>query len=147
MKALVLFDSNFGNTKIVAEAIGKELGDGSAIVSVSDFNPRQLEGTSLLVAGSPINAWRPSERMANFLDGLRQGQLNGIKAAAFDTRIKLFIHGDAASKISKKLESAGAEIISAPQAFIVRGKEGPLLEGETEKAREWAKSLKSRLNA
>ena len=68
-------------------------------------------------------------------------RLKGIKAATFDTRVKIFIHGDAAKKISQKLKEAGAEIITEPLAFYVRGKEGPLFEGEKEKAMEWAGTL------
>ncbi|MGB9597291.1 MAG: flavodoxin family protein [Candidatus Poribacteria bacterium] len=142
MKALVIFDTNFGNTKMIAESIAKELGNDAKAISVSDFNIKELDGINLLVVGSPIIGWRPSERMGKFLESLAKDQLKGIKAIAFDTRVKLFIHGDAAGKISKKLEEAGAEIISKPMAFFVKGKEGPLLDGEIEKATEWAKRLK-----
>ncbi len=79
--------------------------------------------------------------MGRFLESLSKDQLKGIKAAAFDTRVKLFIHGDAAKKIAKALEDAGAEIVAEPQAFFVKGKEGPLLDGEIERASQWAKSL------
>lgn len=142
MKALVIFDTNFGNTKMIAETIAKELGNDTKAISVSDFNIKDLEGIELFVVGSPIIGWRPSERMGKFLDSLTKDQLKGIKATAFDTRVKLFIHGDAAGKISKKLDEAGAEIIAKPMAFFVKGKEGPLLDGEIEKAIQWAKRLK-----
>lgn len=142
MKALVIFDTNFGNTKMIAEAIAKELDNDTKAISVSDFNVKDLEGLELIVVGSPIIGWRPSEKMGKFLDSLTKGQLKGIKAIAFDTRVKLFIHGDAAGKISKKLNEAGAEIIAKPMAFFVKGKEGPLFDGEIEKAMQWAKGLK-----
>jgi hypothetical protein len=83
--------------------------------------------------------------MGKFLDTLIAGQLEGKKAAAFDTRVKLFIHGDAAKKIAKKLEEAGAKIVADSQGFIVQGKEGPLLDGEVERAAEWAASIKRNL--
>jgi len=141
MKALVIFDSNLGNTKIIAETIAKELGEGTKIVSVSDFNINELGGINLLVAGSPIIGWKPSEKMGKFLASLGREQLKGLKAATFDTRVKIF-HGDAAKKISQKLIEAGAEIVGKPQAFFVKGKEGPLVNGEIEKAAKWAKSIK-----
>lgn len=142
MKTLIIFDSNFGNTKIIAETIAKEL--NAKAVSVSDFDTKDLEGIDLLVVGSPINAWRPSEKMIKFLAGLNSGQLNGLKAAAFDTRVKIFFHGDAAKKIEKYLKEAGAKIIIEPQAFFVNGKEGPLIDGQIEKAIEWARMMKSK---
>jgi len=142
MKTLVIFDSNFGNTKIIAETIAKEL--PAKAIAVSEFDTKELEGIDLFVVGSPINAWRPSEKMITFLAGLVKGQLKGVKAAAFDTRVKIFIHGDAAKKIANYLKGAGAEIIVEPEAFFVKGKEGPLLDGEIEKAKEWARTIKSK---
>ncbi len=146
MKALVIFDSIFGNTKKIAETISNELGKDSKVLSVSDFNSKDLEGTNLIVVGSPIIGWKPSEKMGQFLSDLSEGQLKGIKAAVFDTRIKSFMSGDALKKISKELIRAGAEISVKPQAFFVKGKEGPLFEGEVNKAIEWAKSIKATLD-
>lgn len=147
VKVLVVYDSNFGNTKVVAETISDVLGKGSKTLAVSEFKSKDMEGVELLVAGSPINGWRPTERMMQFLENLGQDSLKGIKASSFDTRINIFFHGDAAEKIAKGLLAAGAEIISQPQAFFVSGKEGPLKDGEKEKAKEWAKRLKKRIGA
>ncbi|MHB1337170.1 MAG: flavodoxin family protein [Candidatus Humimicrobiaceae bacterium] len=144
MKALVVFDSNLGNTKIIAETIAKELGEDAKAISSSDLNIKDLEGIDLIVAGSPIIGWKPTEKMDKFLSDLNRDQLKGIKAASFDTRVKLFIHGDAMNKISEKLKNAGAEIIVKPQAFFVEGKETVLAGGEIEKAREWVKSIKTK---
>jgi flavodoxin len=143
VKALVIFDSILGNTKKIAETISKELGEDSKVLSVSDFNAKDLEGISLVVVGSPIIGWKPSENMGKFLLGLSEGQLKDIKAAVFDTRIKNFMSGDAIKKISKELIRTGAEISVKPHAFYVKGAEGPLFEGEVEKAIEWAKSIKA----
>lgn len=144
MKALVVFDSNLGNTKIIAETIAKELGEDAKAISSSDLNIKDLKGIDLIVAGSPIIGWKPSEKMYKFLSDLNRDQLKGIKAASFDTRVKLFIHGDAMNKISEKLKNAGAEIIVKPQAFFVQGKETVLAGGEIEKAAEWAKTIKTK---
>ncbi len=145
MKALVIFDSNFGNTRKIAEVIAKKL--KTKAVQVSKVTKDQMENLDLLIVGSPIIGWKPSEKMEKFLAGLKNGQLKNVKAAAFDTRVKLFIHGDAAGKISKALKNAGAEIIAQPKGFFVKGKEGPLLEGEIEKALEWASVISSSTNA
>lgn len=146
MKTLVVFDSNFGNTKLIAEKIAERFGEGAKSVFVNDFKDSDLAGAELLVLGSPIIGWKPSENMGKFLAKLEGARLKGIKAAAFDTRIKLFVHGDAAGKISKMLESARAEIVAGPQAFYVRGKEGPLFEGEIERAAAWAESVRTKLS-
>ncbi|MBI4976926.1 MAG: flavodoxin domain-containing protein [Spirochaetes bacterium] len=143
MKSAVIYDTSFGNTKKIAEVIARELGDGAAAVPVSDFEIASLDNIKLLVVGSPIIAWKPSERMAGFLAKLTPGHLIGKKAAAFDTRVKLFIHGDAVLKITEALKNAGAEMAANPEVFFVHGKQGPLYKGEIEKAVQWARLIKS----
>lgn len=143
MRGLVLYDSLYGNTRLVAEAIAGELGVEAR--SVADVRPGQLAGLDVLVVGSPINGWRPSERMGQFLFKLQPQQLRGLKIATFDTRMNVFFHGDAAKKISAGLERAGASPVSEPKWFVVKGKEGPLAEGELEKAKTWGRELRRAL--
>ncbi len=145
MTALVIFDTTYGNTKLVAEAVTQCLGEGARAVPVADLKEDDLSGIGLLVVGSPIIGWKPSENMDRFLASLSKGRLDGMKAAAFDTRVKKFISGDAAGKISRAIAGAGAEIIDKPKPFYVKGKEGPLLEGELERAKEWADLLKAKI--
>lgn len=142
MKALILYDSTYGNTKSVAETIARSLQSLPAkAVSVKDFRPRDLSADDVLIVGSPIQGWRPTPKITELLAGLAKDGLNGVKAAAFDTRVKLFIHGDAAKKMTAALKQGGAEIISKPMAFYVKGTEGPLLDGESGKAANWAQQL------
>lgn len=143
MRALVVYDSQFGNTKIIAEALAKEL--DAKLVSVADVSHDDLEGINFLVVGSPVNGWRPSKKMRSFLASLRKMQLTNVKATAFDTRVKIFLHGNAANKIARNLQSVGAEIVSKPHGFYTKGKRGPLLYGEIERAKEWAKIIKATL--
>lgn len=142
MKSLVIYYSHFGNTRVIAERIARQLGEDSRAISIDSFDMSYLKGVKLLVVGSPILGWMPYEKIQTFLNSLKPGELKGVKAVSFDTRVKLFIHGDAASKISKKLEEAGAEIIIQPQAFYVKGQSGPLFPGEIEKAKAWADMIK-----
>lgn len=143
MKAHIIYDSTYGNTKAVAESIARNLSPlSAAAVPVVDFDPRTLATDDLLVVGSPINGWRPTARISGLLAQLGgEGGLKGIKAAAFDTRVRFFIHGDAAKKMTRMLKSGGACIVSDPALFYVRGTEGPLRSGELEKAGAWAQIL------
>jgi flavodoxin len=144
MKILVLYDSTFGNTKLIAETIAKNIGENVPTKLVSEFSANDLNGVTCLIAGSPIIGWKPSENMAVFLASLKTGQLKGVKVTAFDTRVKFF-HGDAANKISKALEDAGGRLFASPQYFFVKGSQGPLFADEIEKAVSWAKALKKSL--
>lgn len=141
MEAVVVYESNFGNTRRIAEAISRGIGAGSHVVEAEKFNPGHLKPGSLLVVGSPINAWRPLPEVKGWLDALEPGSLSGMRAAAFDTRVKSFLHGDAAKKIAHALEAAGAEQAADPTGFYVEDKEGPLVEGELDRAEKWGAQL------
>jgi flavodoxin len=155
MKALVLYESFFGNTEKIAQAIGDAIGKSmeAEVRKVSEVKQEQLKGFNLLIAGSPTRAFSPSPATNRFLKNIPANGLEGVKAAAFDTRIseddanprwlrflmKLF--GYAAEPISKKLRKKGAEIIIAPEGFCVKDTKGPLKEGELERASTWAMQI------
>ncbi|MEA5454347.1 flavodoxin domain-containing protein [Sinomonas sp. JGH33] len=141
MEAVVVYESQFGNTRQIAEAISRGLGDGARAVVPDEVRPEKLAPGSLLVVGSPIVGWRPLEDIGAWLASMDPGSLKGLRAAAFDTRVRLFFHGDAAKKIARALDAAGAELVADPIWFYVEGKEGPLLDGELERAEQWGAHL------
>ncbi len=142
MKSLVIYDTIYGNTKIIAETVAKELGGDANIVALEDFVPDDLRDVRFLVIGSPVIAWNPTERMKDFIFSFKKHQFDGFRAAVFDTQIELFFHGDAASKIAIELARAGSIIVTDPIGFKVKGKRGPLKQGEVERAAAWARSLR-----
>jgi len=150
VSALVVFDSQSGNTRLIADAIADTLADalgqGTSAVPVNGIGPDSLTGVDLLVVGCPNIALRPSPRIQEFLHRLGHGSLRGIRAAAFDTRIRLPIHGDAAGRVSRALAAAGAHIAVKPTGFLVDGKTGPLAAGELDRARQWAGSITAALS-
>ena len=88
MKAIVMYDSAYGNTEQVAQAIGAALGDQGevGILRVGDARPERLAGLSLLIVGSPTQKFSPTGPTTGFLKSIPQGGLQGVKVAAFDTR-------------------------------------------------------------
>lgn len=145
MKALIVFDSNYGNTKLIAEGIAQELAPDAKAVAVNNLNKNDLEQMDLIIVGSPINAWRPTQSILWFIYRLNSMVRKGVKVAAFDTRVRSFISGNAAKKIANALSDIGFMVIDKPQGFYVKGKEGPLLSGEIERARSWAKNLRDQM--
>lgn len=139
MKVYVIYDSNFGNTKIIADTIAQELGGTS--LSIDNVKSGDLVDIDLLIVGSPINAWRPTKKVSHFLNSLSVSSLSNVRSAAFDTRVKIFISGNAAKKISKALSEKGATIIAEPKGFYVKDNEGPLLDGEISNAKKWANDI------
>jgi flavodoxin len=151
MKALVVYDSVFGNTEKVAQAIGAALGEVQAL-RVGNVQPEHLAGITVLVVGSPTRAFRPTPATVSFLKGLPAGSLKGVRVAAYDTRmlvdeapaiLKFFvkIFGYAADPMLKLLVKKGGDAALQPEGFFVAGTEGPLKEGELERAAAWVKPL------
>lgn len=141
MKTLVVFDSNFGNTRQVAGYIAGQIGSSASLMHVDDFKQRDLEGVGLLIVGCPINAWSPTPKIKAFLNKMAARKLNGINVAAFDTRIRSFISGNAAKKIARSLTRSGGHLLVPGEGFYVKAKEGPLFEGEQKRVQEWAGAL------
>jgi len=152
MKALVVYDSVFGNTEKVAKAIGAALGPPGEVstLQVKQVTEEQLAGLSTLVVGSPTRAFKCTPAISGFLKRIPPGSLAGVQVSAFDTRIpvtettpgflkfliKLF--GYAAEPMADKLRRKGGNLKVAPGGFNVEGTEGPLGEGELERAAAWA---------
>ncbi|MDP1721387.1 MAG: flavodoxin family protein [Candidatus Nanopelagicaceae bacterium] len=144
MKALVVYDSNFGNTKLIAEEVAEHLGNDVRTLSVREFNTKDMVGVDLLVLGSPINAWNATAATMKVLNGFKEHDFDGIKFSTFDTRVKMFIHGDAKDKLAEVIAKKGGELIAEPREFYVTDREGPLFEGEIESAAEWASLIKGK---
>ena len=152
MKVLILYDSVFGNTEKIALAMAGALDDSSSAIKVNDIDIKRLNEQDLLVVGSPTRGFRPTEEIAQLLKNLPDGYLKGKKAVAFDTRIplesignKFFrgmvkLGGFADKVISNQLRKKGAEVLPST-GFFVNASEGPLAEGEVERAAEWIRSL------
>jgi flavodoxin I len=150
MKSLIIYDSVFGNTEKVALAMGEALGESVQVVKVSDVTPAHLADIDLLVIGSPTRGFRPTEAITNLLKNLPDDRLNEIPAAAFDTRIPpesieskvlrkvVTFGGYADKKINQLLKRKGAALLPSA-GFFVTASEGPLADGEIQRAKDWIK--------
>jgi flavodoxin len=155
MKALVVYDSAFGNTEKVAQAIHQALGGDpqAQIRRASDVRPEHLSSLDLLVVGSPTQKFSALPAISRWMKSIPANGLAGVKVAAFDTRIpmgdnvpgilRLFVRlfGYAAEPIADRLEKKGGAQAAAPEGFYVLDTQGPLKEGELERAAEWAREI------
>lgn len=141
MNTLVIYDSKYGNTEKLAEVIAYVFGDDTKLVKTGEFRPEMLDGKELLIIGSPTQSWNPSLSTIYLLLRLRAKYLKGIKAAAFDTGFRNEKSGSAASKIDRRLRRLGCQMVVPPERFYVADTEGPLEDGEVERAREWARRI------
>ena len=145
MKALIVYDSAYGNTEKIAKSIGNALSGDVKVVRVNSVNLSDLESISFLIVGSPTYAGRPTPPVRNFLKKIPKSSLKDKKVAAFDTRVSAKfakIFGYASNRISKILKAKGGIPVLSPEGFFVKGTEGPLYEGEEERATGWTKGYK-----
>lgn len=165
MKALVVYESMYGNTATIGEAIAASLREhGMEVESgpVTRFGPDDAVRADLLVLGGPTHAHgmsRDSSRrqaaadekntygdptvepgLRGWIDALEAG--GGRPAAAFDTRIDkpVILTGSAAKGIAKRLRRHGYRLALKPECFLV-SMQNRLIDGEAEHATRWAGEL------
>jgi flavodoxin I len=148
---LVVYDSYFGNTEKVAQGIAEAI-NGQA-KKVNAVTEEDLANLQVLFVGSPTRAFRPTPAILTFINDLDSTKMQKVKAAAFDTRIPkdqadsgflrfmISLFGYADKKITKKLQNKKAILALESEGFGVSGTEGPLLDGELERAKDWAKQI------
>ncbi len=155
MNALIVYDSVFGNTEKVARTIGEALGANGQVdtLPVSQATMDKLRGLDMLIVGSPTRSFRPTPAVSQFLKTLPKNHLAGVQVAVFDTRIWLdtidssvfrFVvnkGGYAASTMANVLKMKGGQLFVPPEGFLVTGEQGPLKEGELERAASWARQI------
>ena len=156
MKILVLYDSQYGNTHQIAQAIANQLGSPVevAIKCPAEFDLTQLSGLSLLVVGSPTQRFMATPALMTWLNEIPRDGLRNVLVATFDTRLteqqiqatpvlKWFVRKSsyAAWWLAKRLKNKGGQLILPPEGFFVEGMEGPMLPGELERAGVWARKI------
>jgi flavodoxin-like protein len=168
MKALVIYESMYGNTREIAEAIAAGIGESADVhlVPTVEALDALTENPDLVVMGGPTHGHgmsRARTRQTAIADGNKPGSnvrvdphadgpgirdlLESIKtldahAAAFDTRTRMpaWLSGRAAKGIARALERRGARMVAAPESFFVN-KDTSLVAGETDRARRWGAQL------
>ena len=146
MNALVVYYSRFGNTKQVAEVIAETLRSaGSArLIPTDQLAAAEINDIEILVMGTPTHVARLPKEVRPILEALPKRALKGVRFAAFDTSYKMnwFISLFTAAKpLSRKLRKLGGRQLVPPASFFVVGRQGPLHEGEIERAATWAATI------
>lgn len=145
MNALVLYDSQYGNTERIAQTIADALREHAEVrlVRLDPAHPVDLQGADLLVVGCPTQGWGPTPAMRSFLEGISSERLHSLAVACFDTRFKMprWMTGSAAEVMFEKLQEKGLTLLLEPESFFVKGREGPPRGGELDRAAPWARML------
>jgi flavodoxin len=153
MQTVVIYDSKFGNTERIAEAIARGAG---TLADVKVMSTTEAVGAAetlagqpdVLLLGGPTHNHGPSAGLRAFLDAL-PAQLRGVPSACFDTRYRgpVLLMGSAAAGAAKVLAKVGAAAVAPPESFFIQ-RRGPMelqqLEpGEIERAEQWGRAVAS----
>ncbi len=170
MRAVVVYESQLGNTHLIADAIGTGLRSGYevSVMPVTKADPAVVRDADLVVVGGPTHAHGMTrnvtrqgaakiaaepdsgltlepdalrEGLREWLDTLGKSKVNA-KAAAFDTRMQgpAPCTGRAAKGVGRALRHHGYELVAEPESFIVT-KENRLVPEEDERAKTWGARL------
>jgi hypothetical protein len=168
--ALVIYESMYGNTEVIAQTIGRGLGEWVSVdvIEVGAAPSTVPVDVGLIVVGGPTHAFgmsRPSTRadaakqaeravisadvgIREWLDTLSIGAARPV-VAAFDTHAehpRLLRHiGSAAAAIERRLIGLGVHILVPSEHFWVHGILGPLVDGECDRAERWGREIAYRL--
>ncbi len=160
MKAVVVYESLWGNTAAIARAIAEGIGPQAKALPTGEASGDAVAGADLIVAGAPVLGFtlptdkmrddigaKPSKApeppdlsqpsMRTWLETLPPGQ---ARFAAFETRIWWSL-GGSTKRIERGLERAGYHVLAKRQRFVVTGAYGPLREGEIDRAKAWGAEL------
>ena len=170
MRALVVYETIWGNTGELADAIADGLRGGAGVetvdlVEAADAPPAIDPEVDLLVVGGPTHAFSmttgstrdsarqqgatriPARGIREWLEQLAS-PASAIAVATFDTRtVKPRLPGSAAKKAIKHLVRRGMQPIAKPETFGVHGYSGPLADGEIARAERWGRELARSLRA
>jgi hypothetical protein len=166
MRAVVVYESMYGNTRRIAQAIAEGLHDiNTVVMPVAEADAVLIGGADLIVVGGPTHAFgmsRPQTRAQAVENAKRAGStltvepgaagpgirewlasadLDGASTAAFDTRVRA-TRGmrHAAPKIRRALRAHQCRMLSRPESVFVT-KQNELLDGEIDRARDWGAAL------
>jgi flavodoxin len=140
-KAIVVYDTKFGNTEKIAKVLAEGMkGQGVEVdcVKVGEVQINKLKDYDLLVIGGPTQWFGISKPMKDFLDKLESAEISGKKAFAFDTKFPPRYAGSAGKGVEKRLKKLQMSIVRPYASAIIKGIKGPLEEGAEETFKEIA---------
>ncbi|HPF18845.1 MAG: flavodoxin domain-containing protein [Eubacteriales bacterium] len=159
MSVVIVYDSVFGNTEKIAEFIAEVFRQKHEVhlLHVSELNADVMKNAELFIAGSPTRAFAPTKNMVKALKNLKTNDQKHLYGAVFDTRMDIqnsnirilkFLEkrkGYAADTMEKILKEKGIPFICGHEGFFVTESEGPLMEGETQRAKTWAGKIEAEM--
>ena len=151
-RVIVVYESKWGNTKLVAETIVEGMREVSGIETVlselKEVDLNQLVEFDALLVGSPNHLGRATGSIRKFIDKLGKLNLKGKPVAVFDT----YIGGDfekAVKKMEKQISDKvpGLKLAAPGLSIKVEGMKGPIAQGELPKCKEFGVEIATQIKS
>lgn len=158
MQAVIVYDTQYGNTEQVARAIAEGLADMGRVdlLPAAEAVGRPQVSPDLLLIGGPTQRHGMSPNLRAYVDGLPRDGLHNTRVATFDTRYRMapLLSGSAAKDAAGRLRRSGFRLVAAPESFFIERDRPPdgekrrhgseqLEPGELERAKAWGRRLAS----
>ena len=153
IKVLVVYDTRYGNTKLVAETIVegiKEIVRAEAVLKViQQVESAELLDYDLILIGSPNHYGVPTKEIKEFILGLEETGLEGKRGAVFDTYLGAGFFEKAVRWAEKRINEKvpGLELLVPGLSIRVEKSRGPIADGELPKCREFGRKIADQLKA
>jgi len=148
-KAVILYDSVYGNTKKVAMSLSRGLEAGGLYVdscSIEDFDMVELNNYDIIGIGGPTHYHGASKKMKSFLNKIKHLKMEGKYGFAFETKGEFRLAGSAAKRIARYLKKIKIKIIHPTITGIVLAQEGPLKKSTLDLMEQIGLNISDKLN-
>jgi len=151
VKVIVVYESKYGNTKRVAKTIMegiREVQDAETVLNeLKEVDLNKIAEYDVILIGSPNHYGGPTKSISEFIDKLEKLNLDGRHFAVFDTYLGKGFFEKAARKMEKRIKEKvpGLKQIDPLLSIAVQGSEGPIVEGELPRCKEFGKRIATQL--
>ena len=146
-RVLIVFDTRYGNTKLVAETIAEGIEDvvkaDVILRELAQVEPAELAEYELVLIGSPNHYSAPTKGIKEFIDGLEEIILDGKRGAVFDTYLGAGFHERAVKQMEKRMneKASGLQLMSPGLSIRVEKNRGPIVDGELPRCKDFGKKI------
>jgi flavodoxin len=152
-KVMIVYQSKYGNAKLVAETIAEGMreveGVEAVVTEVKEVDINRIPDYDMILVGSPTHIGGPTWGIKQFISKLGKLPLEGKSFAAFTTYLLSKSFGQATKKMEKRISEKvhGAKLAAPGLSIRVRGMKGPISDGELPKCRDFGKGIATQMKA
>jgi flavodoxin len=149
-KAIVVYESKYGNTKLVAEAIAEGmnqvLGQEAVVAELNDVDLTQIDRFDTILVGSPNHIGGATRGIRKFIDKLGKLNLEDKQGAVFDTYLAKDFE-KAVKKMEKQIgeKVPGLTLVAPGLSIMIDGMKGPITDGELSKCKEFGVKIATQM--